>query len=224
MVAYELSRRASVKDVIEALGPPHAVVGRLLVNGEERGFSVLLKPGDRVEVFPEHVPVDVTRPTPLKPAPLPGLRFLADANVGRLARMMRMLGLDTAYDRSLSDPELAELAQREKRIVVSKDRNLLKRSSICHAHLVRCDNPQDQLRNLAVHFGLTPPFAAFSRCIACNALLQPVNKQDVLHLLEPLTRIHYHVFRKCPECGRVFWQGSHFERMHELLRDLGLDG
>ena len=222
-VAYPVTRRASVKDVIEALGPPHPVVARLTINGPEADFSRLLEPGDRVEVFPETPPVDVTRPTLLKPVPLPVIRFQVDANVGKLARDLRMLGFDAAHDRTLPDAELALRAAEENRIVVSKDRNLLKHNSVTHAHLVRHEKPQEQLLSLLTHYGLAPPFAPFSRCIACNTPLVPVRKQDVLHKLEPLTKIHYHEFHACPRCGRVYWRGSHHEHMLDRLRAMGLE-
>jgi len=127
-VVYPVTRRASIKDVIEALGPPHTEVYRLAADGREVDFSARLAPGMTVTVQPKPVPVDVTRPTVLRPTPLSRLAFAADANVGRLATLLRLLGYDTTYDRTISDTDLAAQAAAQGRIVLSRDRNCLKRS------------------------------------------------------------------------------------------------
>ncbi len=213
-------RRASVKDVIEALGPPHTEVGSILVNGREKGFGHLVQPGERFAVHPVETPRVVLHPTMLRPVPLPHLAFAVDANVGKLARRLRLLGLDTFHDRGLEDRGLALLSTR--RVVLTKDRGLLKRASVVHGYLVRNEDPDAQLLEVVRAFGLKPPFATFSRCLHCNESLRPVAKVDVLHLLEPLTRKYFHEFHTCPSCGRVFWPGSHHERLHARLRGLGL--
>lgn len=220
VVYVNADRRASVKDAIEALGPPHTEVGSVLVNGREKGFDHLVQPGERIAVHPAEVPRVVSRPTLLLPVPLPRLAFAVDANVGKLARRLRLLGLDTFHDPGLEDRELALLSTR--RVVLTKDRGLLKRASVVHGYLVRNEDPDAQLLEVVRTFGLKPPFAAFSRCLHCNERLRPVAKEDVLHLLEPLTREFFHEFHICPSCGRVFWAGSHHERLHARLERLKL--
>lgn len=221
VVIYPVTRRASVKDVIEALGPPHSCIGSLLVNGGAADFGHLLQAGDRVAAHPLERPRKVLEPTYLRPDPLPSLRFVADANVGKLAQHLRLLGFDTAFDRNLDDAEVAELAHAEGRVVLSKDRGLLKRSRIVYAHLVRNEDPQEQVLEVLRTFGLRPPFnQAFTRCSRCNGLLEPVAKEDVLHLLEPKTRKYFHEFRQCPDCKQVYWAGSHQELFRKRLESL----
>jgi uncharacterized protein len=220
VVHVNARRRASVKDAIEALGPPHTEVGSILVNGLEKGFDHLIQPGERVAVHPTETPRVVLHPTLLRPVPLPCLAFAVDANVGKLARRLRLLGQDTFHDPGLEDRDLALLSTR--RVVLTKDRGLLKRASVVHGYLVRNEAPDAQLLEVVRTFGLKTPFAAFSRCLHCNERLRPVAKEDVLHLLEPLTRKYFHEFHICPSCGKVFWAGSHHERLHARLRGLGL--
>jgi hypothetical protein len=226
-LSYPLDRRASVKDVIEALGPPHTEVGRILAHEfgqmREENFHLLLDPRgrrpDRVEVFPVVAPWDPTQHSMLRPA-LPALRFAVDANVGKLATLLRMLGFDTAYDRSLDDAGLAELAARERRVVLSKDRALLKRAAVTHGRCIRHEDPEEQLLEVLCLFGLRPPFATFSRCLRCNVPLRPVDKAEIEHRLLPKTRAYYHDFSLCPECDRIYWAGSHQERMQERVARL----
>ncbi len=217
---YPVTRRASIKDVAEALGVPHTCVGSILAQGVAVGFGHLVRSGERIALHVLEAPRKVVRPTFLRPEPLRELRFLADANVGKLAQRMRLLGFDTAYDKTLDDGAVAGLAAQEGRVVLSKDRGLLKRAQVVYAHLVRMEDPDAQLVEVLRAFGLRPPFAAFSRCLRCNAPLEPVAKETVLHKLEPLTKKYYHEFKRCPTCDKVYWAGSHHERLRERLARL----
>jgi len=220
-VAYPVTRRASIKDVIEALGPPHTEVGGIVADGREVGFGHLLAPDERLEIRPVAAPCDVLRAAPLRPNPLPRVAFAADANVGRLATLLRALGFDTVYEPGLGDTGLAALAAEEGRIVLSKDRGLLKHARIQHGRLVRVEDPAQQLLEVLRFYGLGPPFKAFSRCPRCNALLVPITKAAVAHRLLPLTRRHYHDFHICPGCDALYWPGSHHDHMLERIERLG---
>lgn len=221
-VVYPVTRRASIKDVIEALGPPHTEVYRLTADGREADFSALLAPGMTVTVQPKPVPVDVTRPTVLRPTPLSRLAFAADANVGRLATLLRLLGYDTTYDRTISDTDLAAQASAEGRIVLSRDRNCLKRSRIVYGRLVRANDPLDQVRDIIRVFDLTRFLAPFRRCLRCNRALIAVDKAAIQDRLQPKTRRYYDAFTTCPACGRLYWSGSHYDGMKALLQQLGI--
>jgi len=227
MVIYPVTRRASIKDIIEALGPPHTEIGRIEADGHEVGFGHLLEPGEKVDLRPLAAPFDVLRPSLLRPEPLPRIAFAVDANAGQLATLLRTLGFDTAYDRTLDDTPLAELAAREGRIVLSKDRGLLKRSLVVFGCLIRTDNPHEQLRAVLRLFDLRPPYHLFSRCLLCNVPLERVPKAEIMHRLLPLTRQHYSDFHRCPSCDKIYWPGSHHEhmlkRIEEICRDLFMD-
>lgn len=223
-VAYPVVRRASIKDVIESLGPPHTEVGSIVVEGVEVGFGHPLSPGERMDIRSVEMPFDVTRPSFLRPRPLDRVAFIVDANVGRLAGLLRALGFDTALDPGLDDAGLARLAAEEGRVVLSRDFGLLKRRAVEFGRLVRAHEPSAQLHEILRVFGLRPPYRAFSRCVLCNAPLVPVAKAEILDRLLPLTRIHFHDFHLCPRCDKIYWPGSHHERMREridgIVRDL----
>lgn len=217
---YPLHRRASVKDVLEAVGPPHTEIGEIRINGDLEVFGRILRPGDTVRVLPHSPPVDPTSPTLLQPEPLDELRFIVDVNVGKLARLLRMLGFDTAYHWRWTDRHIAFLARQEGRVALSKDRGLLKRKEIVWGRLIRAEQPREQLREVLRFFGIHEPKAPFSRCLRCNIPLEPVDKRDILHRLEPKTRKYFQEFHICPECGRIYWQGSHLEGMQQWLESL----
>jgi len=226
-IAYPLARRASLKDAVEALGIPHTEVYALFADGRPVGFVHLLQPGERVEALPAPELLDVTHPQPLRPALCPAggphcppIRFLADANVGRLATLLRLLGFDTAYDRLLDDAAVVEQALGEHRVILSRDHGLLKRKAVVWGRLIRDNDPGAQLRGVLRHFGLSPPYRPFSRCLRCNRLLTPVDKAEVLHLLQPKTRLYYQDFQRCAACGRVYWAGSHHGKMEAMVKAL----
>uniref|UniRef100_I2PX94 Twitching motility protein PilT n=1 Tax=Desulfovibrio sp. U5L TaxID=596152 RepID=I2PX94_9BACT len=221
VIVYPVTRAASVKDVIEALGPPHTEIHGLLADGRPVAFGHRLSSGERITVLPAAFPIDVTVPTLLRPKALPRLAFAVDANAGRLALFLRTLGFDAAYDRNIEDADLAEQAAREGRVVLSRDRDCLKRSAIVHGRVIRANEPREQLQDVLAAYGLAPPYAAFSRCTRCNTPLVPVDKAAVLPLLLPKTRRYFEEFHQCPDCGRVYWPGSHHEHMADWIRGLG---
>ncbi|MGE4552624.1 MAG: Mut7-C RNAse domain-containing protein [Desulfovibrionaceae bacterium] len=231
VVVWPVTRRASIKDVAESLGVPHTEIYRVVPAGATPipaliptlDLDLLLAPGMALALLGPDGPVDVTRATPLRPALAAAGRFLADVNVARLAGLLRLAGFDAkaaaARDR---DGDLARRAAETGRILLSRDRALLKRSVVVHARLVRAQRPWDQLSEVAALYGLAPRVAPFTRCIHCNGLLTDVPKAEVLDRLEPLTRRHYERFSRCPDCGRVYWAGSHFGHMRRELARRGL--
>jgi len=217
LIQVRLERRTSVKDLIEACGPPHTEVGELWIQDRPTDFSHIISLGETIQVRPHIPPVDPFRPTLLRPAALRELRFVVDVNVGKLAPLLRMLGFDTAYEWAWRDRTIADTAESEGRIVLTRDRGLLKRKKIVWGRLMRSQTPEEQLQEVLDFFGLHGPFKLFSRCLSCNVPLEDVDKADILDRLEPKTKLFFHRFRICPSCGRIFWRGSHHEKMIQFL-------
>jgi hypothetical protein len=228
-IRYGFEGSPAVKDAIEALGVPHPEVDSIVVNGRSVGFGYRLDEGDDVEVFgldrtgepAAGLRRDDRRPG-LIPVPESPPRFVLDGHIGRLARYLRMLGFDARYDRHATDDELARISADEGRILLTRDRGLLKRSIVRHGYLVRDDDPRRQLDEVAARYGLIPLAAPFSRCVRCNGLLEQVDRAAVAERLagEPRTLRYFDSFGLCVDCGGIYWQGSHFERMSRLVRQL----
>jgi uncharacterized protein with PIN domain len=211
------ARMATTKHMIEALGVPHTEVELVLVNGENAGLDLLLEEGDRVAVYPHFTRFDVSdlRRAPLLP---PGrIRFVADAHLGGLARLLRMAGFDTIYDNGLSGDQVEALAADQERVVLTRDRELLKRRGIDQGCYVRAQRPEAQLRDLFEHLGLAERARPFTRCLHDNAPLRSVAKGEVLDRLPPQVAATQDEFNTCDLCGRVYWKGSHWQRMRAVL-------
>ena len=221
-IRYVVDRKTSVKDIIEALGVPHTEVGRITAGGESVGFDWIPTDSNRIHIRPITPPFDVTKPSFLRPIPFSGLRFIVDVNVGKLALLLRILGLDTEYTNTLGDREIAERAESEQRIVLSKDTGLLKRNQVVFGRHIQSVRPDDQLVEVVRFFGIQGPFQPFSRCLRCNQVLEPVEKADILHRLQPKTKKYFNRFKTCPDCDRIYWNGSHLDLMKERLAKAGI--
>ena len=213
---HELTRRTSVKDLIESFGVPHTEVEVILANGRSVDFSYIVQAGDRMSVYPVFESLDVSPLIRLRDKPLRNSRFVIDANLGQLARYLRLLGFDVIYHNDFTDREVAHIASQERRIVLTRDRALLQHKIITHGYFVRADKPRVQVKEILARLDLYGALRPFTRCLRCNGELEDVDKEAVLHQLEPKTRKYYQRFRRCQACGQAYWKGSHFNRMEKL--------
>ncbi|MBF6338479.1 Mut7-C ubiquitin/RNAse domain-containing protein [Nocardia abscessus] len=207
----------TVKDVIEAAGIPHTEVDLVLVDGQPVDFDHQPPTGGRVTAYPVFETLDIGSVTRVRPHPLRAPRFLADVNLGGLAKLMRLLGLDVHCRWDAEDAELAEVSAAEHRILLTRDRGLLKRRNVTHGVYIRSNQPVEQVVEVIRRLDLGACLAPFTRCLRCGGVVAEVAKAEVEDRLEPLTRRYYDTFRQCHECGRVYWQGSHQARLAETV-------
>ena len=210
--SYAFEGRASVKDLIERLGVPHPEIDLILVNGNSVPFGYPVQEADRVSVFPRFHALDIDGVTQVRPPPPGTAHFILDGHLGKLARHLRLLGLDTAYVADARDEELADVAAREGRILLTRDLALLKRRVVAHGYFVRETVPRRQLSEVLRRFWPVP-VVPLSRCLCCNAELRAVPKSVIESRLPLRTRRDYDEFRACPGCDRVYWKGSHWSRL-----------
>lgn len=199
-----MAGEASVVQIVESLGVPRTELGELRIAGRPVDLLTRLYAGDVLEVSP------VVRPQAMFSA-----AFVLDVHLGTLARQMRLLGLDTAYRNDASDPELVEQGIRERRIVLTQDRGLLHRKALISGAYVRGTRADAQLIDVLDRFD--PRLAPWTRCLACNGVLEPVAKDEVRHLLEPGTRQSYTAFSRCGTCGHIFWRGAHARKLESIV-------
>jgi uncharacterized protein with PIN domain len=207
----------TVKDIIEAAGIPHTEVDLIVVDGRSVGFSHRPSGGDRLAVYPTFESLDIAPIGRLHPIPLRDPRFVVDVNLGRLARLLRLVGFDTRWEHDLDDAALAAIGEDEHRVVLTRDRGLLKRRRVTRGLFVRADKPFDQIVDVLHRLDLGRRLVPFSRCLRCGDELAAADKADILDRLEPLTRRHYDDFARCRGCGHVYWKGSHHLRLEVLV-------
>lgn len=144
----------SVEDVIQACGVPHTEIDLVLVNGEPVDFSHQIEPGDRVSVYPVFETFDIGPVTRVRAQPLRSPRFVLDAHLGRLAGYLRRLGFDADHSPDRAAPQLVRISIDERRILLSRDQDLLKHRELTHAYFVRSTDPRHQLKEVVRHFQL----------------------------------------------------------------------
>ncbi|WP_162425973.1 Mut7-C RNAse domain-containing protein [Pontibacter pudoricolor] len=215
-IDYSFPESPAVKDAIEALGVPHPEVNAVVVNDRAVDFTYKLQPGDEVEVFPNGFPATINL---IPNYSLPN-RFVLDVHLGKLARLLRLLGFDTVFDPQLSEKELVTIAVNEKRILLSRGVNILKHRTIVYGYWLRSQQPEEQLQEVIRYYSLASEFHVFTRCMVCNGTIVQVPKDQVQEQLPPKTKLYFHEFYQCRNCRRVYWKGSHYERMQEFIRNL----
>ncbi|RIL02780.1 MAG: hypothetical protein DCC71_16010 [Proteobacteria bacterium] len=155
-----------------------------------------------------------------RPGGEPEPRFAVDAMLGRLARWLRVLGLDATWRAGVPDAELVRDAQDEARWILTRDRRLLDEWRVPRVHLVASEDPHEQLREIVEAFALRGRVRPFARCTRCNAPLEPLARERAAARVPPRVFAGNDRFWLCPRCDRVYWEGSHVERMRRTLADL----
>ena len=214
----EFRGSAAVKDVIESLGVPHAEIDLILVNGRSAGFGERLQDGDRVAVYPVFEGFDIAGLTGVRAEPLREPRFVLDGHLGRLAAYLRMLGFDALWEPQPSDPDLARVSAEERRILLTRDLGLLKRSQVTHGLFVRATDPEEQLHEVVRRLFLHRLARPLTRCLSCNGSLKSVELAAVESELPPKVRDRVREVRRCADCGKLYWAGTHHDRMSALIR------
>ncbi len=208
-----LARGATVSECLDALALSRERVDLILVNGASAGFSKTLSEGDRLTLYPVFESFDISPIQRLRGRPLRRPRFVLDVHLGKLAHLLRMLGFDALYWNDAGDERLLAASLNEGRILLSKDRALLSHPSLERGHRILSSDPAEQLRAAVDRFDLRRLCDPFTRCMLCNTPLREAPKWEVIHRLPPKVREAYDVFKECPACGRIYWNGSHVERM-----------
>ena len=217
-VIRQLRKKTSVKDAIEACGVPHPEMDLVLVDDQPVDFGHQLQAEATIDVYP----------VPAPPSLFPGTRlqrrerkrFVADGHLGKLTRGLRLLGIDVAYSPLASDAELVTRALAEERALLTRDRPLLMHAAVRDGYYPRSQQAEEQTREVVARFDLRPAIAPFTRCLHCNGLLAAVPKREIVEELEPLTRIYYETFRRCQQCDRIYWSGSHFGKLQARVERL----
>jgi uncharacterized protein with PIN domain len=215
-IAVAFNGRTTVKDVVEGVGVPHPEVDLILVNGDPTPFESRVQGGERVAVFPRFYQIDIDGVASVRSSSPDATRFVLDGHLGKLARRLRLCGLDAVCPPGADDDELAALASREHRVLLTRDRELLKRRMVAHGYFVRETDAHGQLVEVLRRFE-PPVMAPFSRCLECNVELRAVPKASVESSLPKGVRSQFESFHTCDACRRVYWEGSHWTRLSKAV-------
>ena len=210
---YRFWGHPAIKDAIEAVGVPHTAIDLIVINGQSVDFTHPLKNGDRVSIYPVFETLDISPIVRLRSKPLRKTRFILDVQLGKLARLLRMLGFDSLYRSDYCDRDIIKIAQEQHRIILTRHIGLLKNKSVTHGYWVRATSPEAQLDEVIHSFDLSSQIKPFERCMVCNSSIEKVGKKMIQPYLFPRTKAYFDEFYRCRGCGKIYWKGSHYERM-----------
>ncbi len=210
LVVRSLTEPSSLKDLIESVAVPHCEIGMVysLVSNQELPLDSLTVPGDVLEIHGA------------RPRRLTSSSFLCDGHLGKLALLMRVMGFDTAWDDSWSEPRMARRGINENCTVLTRSRSLLKRASMDNAMLIRSDDPDEQTREVVCRFLLADQVRMFGRCSKCNGLLREVAKADVAARIPPKTAKWLDTYYLCRDCDQLFWEGTHVTALRRRVEKI----
>lgn len=211
----------AVKDTVEAAGIPHTEINGIMINKQWVDFSHRLHPHDVIQVYPPFTPNLYPHPA-LWPAIPPSPAFVLDGHLGKLAKTLRLLGFDCLYRAQFPDKDIVTLAVEQQRIILTRDRGILKYHQVRLGYCLRTTAPIQQVRAVAKRYHLTRCLRPFTRCLKCNGLISMVKPSLVHPLVPPRIRSQQHHFFQCRQCGHVYWQGSHYQAMLNKIDQLHL--
>lgn len=219
-ITHEFEWRSSIKDMIESIAPPHAEIELVLVNGISVDWSYSVEDGDTIDVYPDFDAVDVANKIRLIPPYQGKPKFILDTHLGRLAAYLRMMGFDTLYENDYADDVLADVSAKENRILLTRDLGVLKRGIVTYGYFVRHTNRRKRLLEISARYDLAQHIEAFGRCMTCNGDLAIVDKETVRESVSENTFDSFDDFHQCQSCQKIFWKGSHYEKMQDLIEEV----
>jgi len=217
---HKFSGTPSVKDLIESLGIPHTEIDLILVNGKSTDFNRKINDGDDISVYPVFESVDIKEVQHLRENTLRIPKFILDVHLGKLARYLRMLGFDALYRNNYSDDEIVSISGMEARTILTKDKGILKHNKVNRGYYVRNSNPEEQLSEVVLRFDLNKSINEFTRCLECNTILKKIEKNEVADRIPEKVKEKQTDFYICNSCNKIYWPGSHYNKMKETNKKI----
>lgn len=218
--SLEFPRSLEIRDVLNTLGIPEERIDLILVNGIAATAEKRLEPDDRLALYPVFETFDISEVSTIHQLPLRTTRFVLDSHLGKLARLLRLLGFDSLYIQQADRKQLIALSLAEERVLLTRNEILAKSRVLQRAYRLRSELPREQIAEVIKRFELTNCLRPFTRCLVCNGILSPVTKEEVWPYLEDKTKAYYHEFFRCSFCNRIFWPGSHYVKMQTTVAEI----
>jgi len=215
---YLIPGVVTIREALQSMKIPPEEIDLILVNQQSEGLDYMLHDGDRISVYPVFELFDISGISRVSEKPLRNPRFICDVHLGRLCKYLRMLGWDTLYSDQYTPDDLIAISGQEKRIILSRSKKLTRNKEITHFYWIRSSDPLEQVKDLIRKLDLSNQAIPLTRCLNCNHMLMPVEKQEILHRLQVRTAEYYNEFFNCPVCDAIYWEGSHYENMLDFIR------
>jgi len=215
-IIYNFLLPTTVKDLIESLGIPHTEVELILLNGKSCNWNKKITDNSRLSVYPHFYHINIFKISKITHKPKK-LKFIADVHLGRLAKYLRILGFDCLYQNDYPDEKIIKIATKEKRIILTMDRGILKHTNVTYGQLIRSKKVKEQLKEVMDRFNLQNKKKPFTLCIECNTKFKKISRKEASKTFPYLNDKYYKEFYKCHSCKKIYYKGSHYYRMLKEL-------
>jgi len=216
--AHTVKGRPSVKDTLEALGVPHPEIDGIIVNNRAENFFYQLQAGDKIHIYPYRYNGKFRWRRHLVPIVALPPKFVCDSHLGKLVRHLRLLGFDSVYKTVFPDTEIIQIGVRENRIILTRDKGILKNRAVQYGYWLRSVHPQKRLIEVVTRFRLSSKIRPFTLCLECNGRIKRIVKDRIKEKLPPLVQKYYRLFFICEACRKIYWKGSHHHRMMRIIQ------
>jgi uncharacterized protein len=218
---FQIESKTSIQQLLDKLNIPLSIIDLILVNGVSAGLKCQLNDGDRISIYPVFETFNIAPLSLLHVKPLRRLRFICDDHLGKLAKYMRALGFDVLYNNNFQNHQVIDTSIEQKRIILTKDKLLIKNHRITRAYLVKESDSRKQLSEIVLYFDLFGCIDPLSRCLRCNNCVQPATKESIKNYV-PASILNMHdCFKQCDSCKRIYWMGSHYDSMMNWIGRIG---
>jgi len=207
----------SIKEALQSMKVPEREIDLIQVNQQSQGLDYLLQKGDQISVYPVFELFNVSGVSQLREEALRNPAFICDVHLGKLCKHLRMFGFDSLYSNQYTSEQLISISLQENRILLSRSSRLTHHKDVTRSYRIRSTDPREQIKDLFCKLDLSGLAHPFTRCLVCNSKLVSVEKEKISDRLQPNTEQYYLEFLSCPTCDKIFWEGSHFEKMLEFI-------
>lgn len=224
-ISVNFKGRRSIKDLIESMGVPHVEIDQIIANGVSVPFSYIVKDMDRFEVYPVFEVYSIFESTILRPAPIVHIKFVLDVHLRKLARKLRILGFDVDFNEDRNDSELAEISEKENRILLTRDLMLLMRKNVTFGLYVRSIHIEKQVTEIVDRLDLKNHIRPFTRCSRCNGHIKNLDLKSEefesrKHNIPTGVLRWCQRYYLCQNCEQVYWEGSHFDKLDKFIHEI----
>jgi len=206
----------TVKDLIESVGVPHVEIFLIVVEGNIVTLEFKPQPFSRISCYPRFYSIDIKSCSLIPREPIPP-KFVLDVHLGKLASYLRLHGFDSLYCNSYSDDEILNIALSDNRIILTRDKGILRNGTAIFGYFVRNTNPRSQLKEVIAYFDISEYIDPFSRCSLCNGLIEAISREEVEGVVEDNTYRYYSSFYRCSRCNQIYWEGMQFVRIDRMI-------
>ena len=189
------------------------------MNNNSVAFNYPIQKADQIVVYPAFLNIPIHEISKVRVEYPDEFRFILDVHLGKLARYLRLAGFDCLYSNSFEDDYIIATANKERRIILTRDKGILFNGKVKLGAFVRAIQPNLQFEEILERFQLRNRMAPFTRCMECNGKIKRISKSTIREQLPTATKKYFNRFFQCEQCKKIYWEGNHYLEMRKYIKN-----